>query len=52
MSFWSDMDYEVHPVELDMNTADRLLAGAVADIQGRCAASTRGPVEANPRRHP
>jgi hypothetical protein len=30
MSFWSDMDYEVHAVELDMNTADRLLAGAVA----------------------
>ena len=30
MSFWSDMDYEVHPVELDMNTADRLLAGAIA----------------------
>jgi hypothetical protein len=24
------MDYEVHPVELDMDTADRLLAGAVA----------------------
>jgi hypothetical protein len=30
MSFWSDMDYEVHAVELDVNTADRLLAGAVA----------------------
>jgi hypothetical protein len=30
MTFWSDMDYEVHPVELDMETADRLLAGAVA----------------------
>ena len=30
MTFWSDMDYEVHPVELDVDTADRLLAGAVA----------------------
>ena len=30
MSFWSDMDYEVPVVELDMGTADRLLAGAVA----------------------
>lgn len=30
MTFWSDMDYEVHPVELDLDTADRLLAGAVA----------------------
>lgn len=30
MTLWSDMDYEVHPVELDMDTADRLLAGRVA----------------------
>ena len=30
MSFWSDMDSEMHPVPLDMETADRLLAGAVA----------------------
>jgi hypothetical protein len=30
MSSWSDMDYEMHPVALDMDTADRLLAGAVA----------------------
>jgi hypothetical protein len=29
MSFWSDMDSEMHPVPLDMETADRLLAGAV-----------------------
>jgi hypothetical protein len=30
MSFWSDMDSEMHPVPLDMETADRLLAGTVA----------------------
>jgi hypothetical protein len=30
MSFWSDMDSEMHPVPLDMETADRLLAGALA----------------------
>jgi hypothetical protein len=30
MSFWSDMDQEMHPVPLDLDTADRLLAGAVA----------------------
>jgi hypothetical protein len=30
MSFWSDVDSEMHPVPLDMETADRLLAGAVA----------------------
>jgi hypothetical protein len=30
MSFWSDMDSEMHPVSLDMETADRLLGGAVA----------------------
>jgi hypothetical protein len=29
MTFWSDMDYEMHPVPLDLDTADRLLAGAV-----------------------
>jgi hypothetical protein len=29
MSFWSDMDSEMHPVPLDMETADRLLGGAV-----------------------
>jgi hypothetical protein len=30
MSFWGDMDSEMHPVPLDMDTADRLLAGTVA----------------------
>jgi hypothetical protein len=30
MTFWSDLDSEMHPVPLDMETADRLLAGAVA----------------------
>lgn len=30
MSFWSDMEDEVHRVPLDLNTADRLLAGAIA----------------------
>jgi hypothetical protein len=30
MSFWSDMDSEMSPVPLDMDTADRLLAGTVA----------------------
>ena len=30
MSLWSDMDYEMHPVPLDLDTADRLVAGAVA----------------------
>jgi translation initiation factor IF-2 len=30
MSFWSDLEYEVPPVMLDQDTADRLLAGAVA----------------------
>jgi hypothetical protein len=30
MSFWGDLDSEMHPVLLDMDTADRLLAGTVA----------------------
>jgi hypothetical protein len=30
MSFWGDLDSEMHPVPLDMDTADRLLAGTVA----------------------
>jgi hypothetical protein len=30
MSFWSDLEYEVPPVVLDQDTAERLLAGAVA----------------------
>jgi hypothetical protein len=30
MNPWIDMDYEMHPVSLDLDTADRLLAGAVA----------------------
>jgi hypothetical protein len=30
MSSWSDIDYEMYPVALDMETADRLLSGAVA----------------------
>lgn len=30
MSFWSDMDYEMQPLPLDSDTADRLLAGRVA----------------------
>ena len=30
MTFWSDMDYDMHPVPLDLDTADRLLAGSVA----------------------
>jgi hypothetical protein len=30
MNFWSDMDYDMHPVPLDLDTADRLLAGALA----------------------
>ena len=29
MSFWSDLDYEMRPLPLDTNTADRLLAGAI-----------------------
>jgi hypothetical protein len=29
MTFWSDMDNEMHAVPLDLDTADRLLAGAV-----------------------
>jgi hypothetical protein len=30
MNFWSDFDCEMRPVPLDLNTADRLLAGTVA----------------------
>jgi hypothetical protein len=30
MTFWSDMDFDMHPVPLDLDTADRLLAGSVA----------------------
>ena len=30
MNLWSDMDYDMHPVPLDLDTADRLLAGALA----------------------
>jgi hypothetical protein len=30
MSFWSDMEYEGYRVPLDLDTADRLLAGTVA----------------------
>jgi hypothetical protein len=30
MSLWSDFDYEMHPVPLDPDTAERLLAGTVA----------------------
>ena len=30
MSLWDDFDYEMHPVALDTDTADRLLAGAIA----------------------
>jgi hypothetical protein len=30
MTFWSDMDFDVRPVALDLDTADRLLAGSVA----------------------
>jgi hypothetical protein len=30
MNLWSDFDCEMHPVPLDLNTADRLLAGTVA----------------------
>jgi hypothetical protein len=30
MSLWGDLDSEMHPVPLDMDTADRLLAGTVA----------------------
>ena len=30
MTFWSDMEYDVPRVPLDLNTADRLLAGTVA----------------------
>jgi len=30
MNLWSDFDCEMHPVPLDLDTADRLLAGTVA----------------------
>ena len=30
MTLWSDFDCEMHPVPLDLDTADRLLAGTVA----------------------
>jgi hypothetical protein len=30
MNFPSDMDYDMHPVSLDLDTADRLLAGVIA----------------------
>ena len=30
MNLWSDFDREMHPVPLDLDTADRLLAGTVA----------------------
>src|SRR6185503_2337457 len=30
MNLWSDFDCEMHPVPLDLDTADRLLAGSVA----------------------
>jgi hypothetical protein len=30
MNLWSDLDYDMHPVPLDLDTADRLLAGALA----------------------
>jgi len=30
MTFWSDMDFDMLPVVLDLDTADRLLAGSVA----------------------
>lgn len=30
MTFWSDMDFDMHPVALDLDTADRLLGGSVA----------------------
>lgn len=30
MSFWDDLDYDVQPVPLDPNTAERLLGGAIA----------------------
>ena len=30
MTVWGDMEYEVHPLQLDTETADRLLAGRVA----------------------
>jgi hypothetical protein len=30
MTFWSDMDSDMHPLPLDSDTADRLLAGLVA----------------------
>lgn len=30
MTSWSDMDFDMHPVRLDLDTADRLLAGSVA----------------------
>ena len=36
MNLWSDMDYDMHPVPLDLDTADRLLAGGrlPAGLQG------------------
>ena len=30
MSLWDDFDPDMHPVALDTDTADRLLAGAIA----------------------
>jgi len=33
MNLWSDFDCEMHPVPLDLDTADRLLAGTVALLE-------------------
>ncbi len=30
MTFWSDMDFDMYPVALDLDTADRILGGSVA----------------------